>query len=143
MQRSCVCLGSHALPYRSDLIDVLMQRRKDKKAAKHFFRKMLKHQGAAPNRITTDKLHSYGAAKGEVMPSVVHCQNRYANPWAEVSHPQTREQERQMRRFKSLEHAQRFLAVHGAVKCFAFMKKRNCFSNLKSTTNRFASLSRA
>ena len=98
-----------------DLIDVLVQKRKDKKAAKCFIRKMLKHQGETPNRITTDKLRSYGAAKREVMPSVIHCQDRYANNRAEVSHQHTREQERQMRRFKSMKQAQRFLSTHGVV----------------------------
>jgi len=104
-----------AVDQDGDLIDVLVQKRKDKKAAKRFFRKMLKHRGATPNRITTDKLRSYAAAKREVMPSVIHCQDRYANNRAEVSHQHTREQERQMRRFKSLKHAQRFLSVHGVV----------------------------
>ena len=104
-----------AVDQDGDLIDVLVQKRKDKRAAKRFFRKMLKHQGATPNRITTDKLRSYAAAKREVMPSVVHCQERYANNRAEVSHQPTREQERQMRRFKSMKHAQRFLSVHGVV----------------------------
>ena len=90
-----------AVDQDGDLIDVLVQKRKDKKAAKRFFRKMLKHQGEIPKRIITDKLRSYSAAKREVMRSVSHCQDRYANNRAEVSHQHTREQERQMRRFKS------------------------------------------
>lgn len=76
---------------------------------------MLKRQGATPNRMTTDKLRSYAAAKREVMPSVVHCQDRYANNRAEVSHQPTRQQECQMRRFKSFKQAQRFLSVHGVI----------------------------
>jgi len=104
-----------AVDQDGDLIDVLVQKRKDKRAAKRFFRKMLKHQGATPNRITTDKLRSYAAAKREVMPSVTHCQERYANNRAEVSHQRTREQERQMRRFKSMKQAQRFLSTHGVI----------------------------
>jgi len=104
-----------AVDQDGNLIDVLVQKRKDKRAAKRFFRKMLKHQGATPTRIATDKLRSYGAAKREVMPSVIHCQDRYANNRAEVSHQPTRQQEHQMRRFKSMKQAQRFLSVHGAV----------------------------
>ncbi len=104
-----------AVDQDGDLIDVLVQKRKDKRAAKRFFRKMLKRQGKTPNRMVTDKLRSYGAAKREVIPSVPHCQDRYANNRAEVSHQHTREQERQMRRFKSLGQTQRFLSVHGAV----------------------------
>ena len=49
------------------------------------------------------------------MPSVVHCTTRYENNRAEVSHQPTRQRERQMRRFKSAAHAQRFLSVHGLV----------------------------
>jgi len=65
--------------------------------------------------MVTDKLKSYSAAGKEVMPSVVHCQDRYANNRAEASHQQTRQQERQMRRFKSAGQAQRFLSVHSQV----------------------------
>ena len=110
-----------AVDQDSQVIDILVQKRKDKKAAKRFFRKMLKHQGRSPNRLTTDKLRSYGAAKKEVVPSVVHCQDRYANNRCEASHQPTRQQERQMRGFKSAGQAQRFLAVHSQIRnlfCF-------------------------
>ncbi len=65
--------------------------------------------------MTTDKLRSYAAAKREMVPSVVHCQDKYAKNRAEVSHEHTREQERQMRGFASSAQAQRFLSVHGQV----------------------------
>ena len=104
-----------AVDQDDDVIDILVQKRKDKRAAKRFFKKLLKGEGASPNRIVTDKLLSYAAAKREMMPSVVHCQDRYSNNRAEVSHEPTREQERQMRRFKSPGQAQRFLSVHGRV----------------------------
>jgi putative transposase len=68
-----------------------------------------------PIEMTTDKLRSYAVAKREMMPSVVHCQDKYANNRAEVSHEHTREQERQMRRFASSSQAQRFLSVRGQV----------------------------
>ena len=92
-----------------------MQKRKDKRAAQRFFRKLLTGQRQMPIDITTDKLPSRGAAKREVMPSVAHRTDKYANNRAEVPHEHTREQERQMRGFKSDGHAQRFLAVHGQV----------------------------
>lgn len=63
----------------------------------------------------TDKLKSYSAAKREVMPLVGHIDDRYQNNRCEASHQQTRNQERQMRRFKSQGQAQRFLACHGIV----------------------------
>jgi putative transposase len=102
-----------AVDQDGDLIEILVQKRKDIKAAKRFFRKALRSQTHVPIEITTDKLRSYAAAKREVMPSVPHCRDRYANNRAEVSHEPTREQERQMRGFRSDGNAQRFLSVHG------------------------------
>jgi putative transposase len=97
------------------VIDILIQSRKDKQAARRFFHKMLQEQGQSPRWMITDKLRSYGASRREVMPSVVHHQDRYANNRAEASHRHTRQHERQMRRFKSPGQAQRFLAVHSQV----------------------------
>ena len=94
-----------------DVIDILVQSRRNRRAAIRFFRKLLKGQGCVPRRLITDKLRSYPAACRTVMPSVVHCTDRYANNRAEVSHQPTRERERQMRRFTSAAHAQRFLSV--------------------------------
>ena len=104
-----------AVDQDGDVLDILLQSRKDKHVAKCFFRKLLKGQERTPIELTTDKLRSYGAAKREMMPSVVHCQDRYANNRAEVSHEHMREQERQMRGFSSSCQAQRFLSVHGQV----------------------------
>ena len=101
-----------AVDQDGEVIDILVQKRKDTRAAKRFFIKLLKSQGQTPIELTTDKLRSYAAAKREVMPSVPHGQDRYANNRAEVSHEHTREQERQMRGFRSDGHAQRFLSVH-------------------------------
>ena len=98
-----------------DVIDILVQSRRNRRAAIRFFRKLLKGQGCVPRRLITDKLRSYPAACRTVMPSVVHCTDQYANNRAEVSHQPTRHRERQMRRFKSAAHAQRFLSVHGLV----------------------------
>jgi putative transposase len=75
--------------------------RDNKRAAKRFFRKLLKGRERVPIDMTTDKLRSYAAAKREMMPSVIHCQDKYANNRAEVSQEHTRGQERQMRGFKS------------------------------------------
>jgi len=98
-----------------DVIDILVQSRRDRHAAARFFRKLLKGQGREPRRLITDKLRSYSAAHRTVMPSVVHSTQQYANNRAEVSHQPTRQRERQMRRFKSARHVQRFLSVHGLV----------------------------
>ena len=98
-----------------DVIDILVQSRRNRRAAVRFFRKLLKGQGCVPRRLITDKLRSYPAARRTVMPSVVHCTDRYANNRAEVSHQPTRQRERQMRGFKSAAHLQRFASVHGVV----------------------------
>ena len=104
-----------AVDQDGDVIDILVQKRRNGRAAARFFRKLLKGEQAAPMRIVTDKLRSYSAAKRDVMPAVPHCTERYSNNRAEVSHQRTRQRERQMRRFKSPGQAQRFLAVHGQV----------------------------
>jgi putative transposase len=98
-----------------DVIDILVQPRRNRRAAKRFFHKLRKGQGSEPRRLVTDYLSSYGAAHRDVMPSVVHGTQRYANNRVGVSHQPTRQRERQMRRFKSAARAQRFLSVHGVI----------------------------
>ncbi len=88
-----------------DVIDILVQSRRNRRAATRFFRKLLKSQGGVPRRLMTDKLRSYAAAHRTMMPSVVHRTGQYENNRAEVSHQPTRQRERQMRRFKSAAHA--------------------------------------
>ena len=97
------------------VIDILVQARRNRRAADRFFRKLLKGQGREPRRLIADKLRSYSAVLRTAMPSEVHCTDQYANNRAEVSHQPTRQRERQMRRFKSAAHAQRFLSVQGPV----------------------------
>ena len=104
-----------AVDQDGDAIDILVQPRRDRRAAERFFRKLLKGQGAEPLRLVTDKLRSYGAAHRTIMPSVRHDTRQYANNRAEVSHQPTRQRERQMRRFKSAGQAQRFLSVQGVI----------------------------
>jgi len=104
-----------AVDQDGDVIDILVTKRRDRRAAKRFFRRALKHQGQAPWQLITDKLRSYPAAHREIFPSVVHRTGQYENNRAEVSHQPTRQQERQMRRFKSIVQAQRFLSVHGPI----------------------------
>lgn len=105
-----------AVDHDGDVIDILVQLRRDRHAAERFFRKLLKGEGWVPRRPITDKLRSYAAAHRRVMPSVVHCTTQYENNRAELSHQPTRQRERQMRRFKSAAHVQRFVSVHGLVR---------------------------
>src|SRR5215217_7240507 len=94
------------------VLDVLVQSRRDQRAAKRLLRKLLKRQGRAPRVMITDKLASYSAAKREVMPGVEHRRHKRLNNRAENSHQPTRRRERQMKRFKSAGQAQRFLSTH-------------------------------
>src|SRR3982750_1017746 len=94
---------------------ILVQSRRDKRAAKRLFRKLLKRQCRPPRVMITDKLGSYGAAKREIMPGVEHRQHKGLNNRAENSHQPTRRRERQMKRFKSPGQAQRFLSAHDQI----------------------------
>src|SRR3954454_18507441 len=97
------------------VLDVLVQSRRNKGAAKRLLRKLLKRPCRAPRVMITDKLASYGAAKREVMPGVKHRQHKGLNNRAENSHQPTRRRERQMKRFKSARQAQRFLSIHDQI----------------------------
>ena len=97
------------------MVDVFLQRRRDGKAAKCFFKRLLRVSGDEPRRIVTDKLRSYGVAHRELIPDTIHDTSQYANNRAELSHQPTRVRERGMRRFKSAHQAQRFLSTHAAV----------------------------
>jgi len=105
-----------AVDQHGNVLDILVQSRRDKRAAKKFFRKLLKGCQYVPRVLITDKLGSYGAAKKEVLSSVEHRQHKRLNNRAENSHQPTRQRERIMRRFKSGGHAQRFLAAHGPIR---------------------------
>jgi putative transposase len=97
------------------VLDVLVQRRRDKQSAKRLVRKLLKKQMRPPRVMITDKLASCGAAKRDVMPGIEHRQHKGLNNRAENSHQPTRRRGRQMKRFKSAGHAQRFLSAHDQI----------------------------
>jgi len=100
-----------AVDQDGNVLDILVQSRRDKAAATKFFRQLLKDLAYVPRVLITDKLASYGAARRDVLPSVEHRQHKRLNNRAENSHQPTRERERRMRRFKSPGHAQRCLAA--------------------------------
>ncbi len=112
------------------LLDIPVQSLRNAKAAKRSFRNLLKGLQYTPRVLVTDKLRSYAAAKREILPGVEHRQSRYSNNrtlqpasravprgerFAMVSHQPTQRRERQMQRFKSARHAQRFLCVHSRI----------------------------
>jgi putative transposase len=116
-----------AVDQDGDVIDILVQSHRNKGAALRFFRKLFKGQASMPWKVVTDKLRSYQAALCEIAPSQIHITDQYENNRAEVSHQPTRQQERQMRRFKSPGQAQRFLSFHGLVNNL-FRRQRHLLS---------------
>jgi len=104
-----------AVDQDGEVVDVFLQKRRDSKATKRFFKKLLKTHRNEPRKIVTDKLRSYGVAHRELIPDSIHDNSQYANNRAELSHQSTRVRERGMRRFKLIVQAQRFLGVHAVV----------------------------
>ncbi|WP_455569889.1 IS6 family transposase [Streptomyces rishiriensis] len=104
-----------AVDQDGNILDILLQNRRDKSAARRFFRRLLRKTGAVPRVIVTDRLRSYGAAHREVMPCVEHRQSRYLNNRAENSHQPTGQRERAMKGFRSVGGAQRFLSAFSGI----------------------------
>ena len=104
-----------AVDQDGEIVDVFLQKRRDGAAAKRFFKRLLKKHRSEPRKIVTDKLRSYGVAHRELIPDTTLDTSQYTNNRAELSHQPTRVRERGMRKFKSIEQAQRFLNVHSAV----------------------------
>src|SRR6202140_1096592 len=104
-----------AVDHEGEVLDMLVQRRRDKRAALRLMRKLLRKQGFASNLLTTDKLGSYGSAFRHLRLTCPQEQGLRANNRAENSHQTVRRRERKMQRFKSAGTAQRFLNMHAAV----------------------------
>jgi putative transposase len=104
-----------ALDQAGFVLDVLVHRRRGKRAAKRLLHKLLKKQMRPPRVMITDKLASYSAAKREVMLGIERRQHKGLNNRAENSHQPTRRRERQMKQFKSTGQAQRFLSAHDQI----------------------------
>lgn len=130
----------HAVDQDGTVLDILVQSRRNKAAAKKFFRRLHKYLAYVPRVVITDTLASYGAAKREVLPSVEHRQHRRLNNRAEHAHQPTRERERRMRRFKRPGHAQRFLAAYGpiATHCRPHRHRLTAVAYPETRTKRFA-----
>ena len=108
-----------------DVLDVLVQRRRNRSAAERFFRKVLTGQGEGPRRTVTNGLKSYPAAIHSILPDTEHDTTRYANNRAENSRQHRHRSERQMQRFKSIRQAQRFVGLSARVgKLFRYGRHR-------------------
>jgi len=129
-----------AVDQHGDVLDILVQSRRNAVAAKRFFRKLLKGLRYVPRVLVTDKLASYQVAHREVLPSVTHRRSKYLNNRAENSHQPTRIRERVMKRFASPGQAQRFLFAFGSIRQH-FRPRRHLISAPQwriEMTNRFA-----
>ncbi|MER6161505.1 IS6 family transposase [Streptomyces sp. NPDC001868] len=104
-----------AVDQGGNVLDILVQNRRDTAAARRFFRRLLKTTGAVPRVVVTDKLRCYGAAHHEVMPSVEHRSHKGLNNRAENSHQPTRQRERAMKGFRSTGAAQWFLSAFSGI----------------------------
>jgi putative transposase len=104
-----------AVDHEGEVLDMLVQRRRDAPAALRLMRKLLKKQGFAPKLLVTDKLRSYASAFRRLGLSCLHEQGLRMNNGAENSHQVVRRRERKLQRFKSARSAQRFLSMHAAV----------------------------
>ena len=97
------------------MLDLLVQNRRDKAAARRFLRRLMKKSRTVPRVVVTDKLRSYGAAHREVMPSVEHRSHKGLNNRAENSHQPARQRERAMKGSRGVGAAQRFLSAFSGI----------------------------
>src|SRR6202162_4011964 len=104
-----------AVDAEGEVLDVLVQSKRNKHAALKLMRKLLKKCGFVPDRLITDDLRSYAAAAHDLGISARHERGRWKNNRVANSHQPTPRRERKMQRFKSSGSAQRFLSAHAAV----------------------------
>jgi putative transposase len=109
------------------VLDILVQERRNERAAVAFLRRVLVAAGGAPRVIVTDKLASYVPAVKRVLPTAGHRRHKRLNNRAENAHAPVRERERVLQRFTSAEHARTFLGPFGAV-CTHFRPRRHRLS---------------
>lgn len=99
-----------AVDQHGNILDILIQGNRDGRAARRFFKKILRKQGRRPRVLVTDKLRSYQVAHRQTMPATEHRRNKYLNNRCANSHQPTRQRERAMKGFRSGGSAQRFLS---------------------------------
>ena len=127
-----------AVDNEGEVLDFLVQSRRNAKAAKKLMKKLLKKQGFAPSRVVTDKLRSYPPAFRALGLTAEHVHSHRANNRAETSHQPVRRRERKMQKFESPGSAQRFLNIHSATYNTFYhqrhLLKRPMYKELRTTS---------
>jgi transposase-like protein len=109
------CAQGLLLDAEGEVLDMLVQPKRDTKAARKLMRKLLKRQGMVPEEWVTDKNPAYGAALRDLkLTRAAHTRRKRGNNRAERSHVPVRRRERKLQGFKSPRSAQRFLSLHAA-----------------------------
>ncbi|HMG49919.1 MAG TPA: IS6 family transposase [Inquilinus sp.] len=104
-----------AVDAEGEVLEALVQARRDAAAARRLMRKLLRKQGIAPTIWVTDRCPAYGAALRDLrLDGIPHLRAKRLNNRAESSHVPVRRRERKLQRFKSAASAQRFLSMHAA-----------------------------
>lgn len=104
-----------AVDQDGQVLDVLVQAKRNKLAAERFFKKMLRGTCQAPRVVVMNKLAAYIQRCADILPNTTHTRDKGANNRAENSHQPTRQRERRMKRFKSAAQAQCFLSIFSEV----------------------------
>ena len=127
-----------AVGNEGEVLDILVQRRRDAKAAKKLMKKLLRKYGFAPCKIVTDKLRSYPSAFRDMCLRADHDRGPRANNRAENSHQPVRRRERKLQRFKSPGSAQHFLSIHVATYNTSYhqrhLNRRSYFKELRAAS---------
>lgn len=119
----------------------ILQKQRDKSAARRLLISLMKRYCTVPKRIITDKLRSYGAAKADVAPGVEHWTHKGLNNRAENSHLPFRKRERTRQRYRSAGALQRFVVMHSTIRnCFSVPSRRRSALTIRGTVAKFAAL---
>ena len=103
-----------AVNHEGEALESFVTRKRDRKAALTFLRKVMKRYGR-PKMIVTDRLRSYRAAMRENGNAFRQETGHWLNNRAENSHQPFRRRERAMAKFRTAKSLQKFASIHSSV----------------------------